>query len=146
MTQREPTTEHDIYFSRVAQKDFLRCDSPFLMNERRFKSNFGCTATQALDVWPNIEDSMLEAGFALVKPKHLLWGLCLLKTYSSEDTLASISGASEKTFRKYAKAIIEHIAALYSKVVSLQQSFLIQFNNITNHYQFSTTRLSGRID
>ena len=46
------------------------------------------------------------------KPKHLLWALIFLKTYSTESSLAVAIGADEKTLRKWIFIIIYAISDL----------------------------------
>lgn len=54
-----------------------------------------------------------------IEPKHLLWGLLLMKAYSFETINSSMATADEKTFRKWSHAAIEDIADLHAEVVSL---------------------------
>ena len=54
------------------------------------------------------------------KPKHLLWALCFLKTYSTEDLLAKKFHTTCKTLRKHVWAIVPKIAALSGRVVRSQ--------------------------
>ena len=52
------------------------------------------------------------------RPKHMMWGLMFLKSYDSEIKLASLSGVSAKTFRKWNWIIISEIGKKMHKVVS----------------------------
>ena len=52
------------------------------------------------------------------KPKHLLWALHFMKTYKTEEVLASTLGhCDESTLRKWIWIFIEAIAALKNDVV-----------------------------
>ena len=53
------------------------------------------------------------------EPKHLLWGLAFLKTYSTEKILCELVNVrSRTTLRKYVWMVVKEIAALCAKVVS----------------------------
>jgi hypothetical protein len=45
-------------------------------------------------------------------PIHLLWMLCFLKLYNSENAMASQCCCDEKTLRKWAWYMIEAVASL----------------------------------
>lgn len=62
-------------------------------------------------------------------PVHLLWGLMLMKVYATEDVLANIAKATEKTFRKWAWAFIDALADLSYTLVSssVHESARLQF-------------------
>ena len=64
-------------------------------------------------------------------PNHLLWGLILLKLYSSETTHAGMTGVDEKTFRKWSHFAIKRVADLHEVVVSyILKSLLYMFLNM----------------
>ena len=46
------------------------------------------------------------------KPKHLLWAVIFLKTYTTESSLAVAIGVDEKTLRKWIFIIINAISDL----------------------------------
>ena len=50
--------------------------------------------------------------------KHVLWGLMLMKVYASESVLASLAGCTQKTFRKWSKAVVELIGSFAPDIVS----------------------------
>jgi len=52
------------------------------------------------------------------KPGHVLWALLLLKCYTTELTLARMTGVSANTFRKWSWLVIGALAAHMSNVVS----------------------------
>jgi hypothetical protein len=54
-------------------------------------------------------------------PEHLLWGLLLMKLYSTERAHARlVGGVDEKTFRKWSWLFVHAIASLDKEVVSLK--------------------------
>lgn len=56
---------------------------------RSCKAFFGVEPTVALELWDICNDSVEK-----VRPKHLLWGLMLLKLNSNQTTLASLATAT----------------------------------------------------
>jgi hypothetical protein len=81
---------------------------------RRFKSFYGVSPLICQTVWNLLNANKLPSGS---KPLHLLWTLIFLKQYNSEHVNHAITGADEKTFRKWVWIFIELIADL--NVVSL---------------------------
>ena len=61
-------------------------------------------------VWGELKWSMLVKDAC--KPKHLLWVLIFLKTYTTESSLAVAIGVDEKTLRKWIFIIIYAISDL----------------------------------
>jgi hypothetical protein len=47
---------------------------------------------------------------------HLLWALCFIKTYATEDSLQKKFGTTRKTFRKHIWLLVPKIASLYGHV------------------------------
>ena len=54
----------------------------------------------------------------LCQPKHLLWCLFFLKSYTSENAVAASVGADEKTFRKWFWYVIGCLNDLEQDLVS----------------------------
>ena len=88
-----------------------------ILQHRQFISFFGVSATVCEKAWRMILSNCPE-GFL---PKHLLFGLLLLKTYGTETVCCSVAGVSEKSFRKWSWICIEALSSL--NVVS--SSFMI---------------------
>ena len=68
------------------------------------------------------------AGVRGAKPEHLLWGLLFMKTYAVEELHASMVGACETTFRKWAWFYAEGVANLdrkFVRIVSLVPLFRV---------------------
>ena len=61
-------------------------------------------------VWGELKQSMLVEDAC--KPKHLLWVLIFLKTYTTESSLAVAIGVDEKTLQKWIFIIIYAISDL----------------------------------
>lgn len=92
-----------------------------LRNNRleRFRSWFGTPPHVVAIVWAGLALTGWLRSVSKPKPKHMLWALLFLKTYSTEPTLASrVGGVDEKTFRKWTWLYLEGIAGLASKAVS----------------------------
>lgn len=83
---------------------------------RRFKAHFGATPAICADIWHMINPREEISRYA--KPKHLLWGLMLIKVYATEEVLAGIAGATEKTYRKWAWKFIGATSDLSYSLVS----------------------------
>ena len=52
------------------------------------------------------------------KPDHLLWALLFLRTYSNERVHATLTGSSQKTFRRWVWRVVEEISLLEVHKVS----------------------------
>lgn len=109
--------------SLFSEYDFIRISQPILRRnatqskkrtDRHFKSLFGISPVVCSDLWKQLNLTINNAA----KPEHLLWGLLFLKVYDTEQGNRSITGVSEKTFRKCCWIIIKGIASL--KLVSLK--------------------------
>lgn len=73
---------------------------------RRFRSFFGLSSNICEKVW-----SMLDIPNSS-EPKHLLWCLLFLKQYNVEEINRGITGADEKTYRKWVWIFVNLIADL----------------------------------
>ena len=106
-----------------------------MIRRRRFQSNFGTAPEICSNIWARIMFTRRkQIPFSNPAPKHLLWALHLMKTYGTEDCLASNCGVDEKTFRRWAWIFIEEIARLSRVEVSDQKS--------SNSLQLSDQKLS----
>ena len=81
---------------------------------RDYVSLFGISARTTVDVW-NRCDFDHEAK---LRPKHLLWALLMMKTYSSQAIMAALAGTTRKTFRKWAWKAMRVMADSHSDIVS----------------------------
>ncbi len=68
-----------------------------VLESRRFRSLFGVSALVCAKAW-NLTGDKLPLSSS---PKHLLWAFLFLKVYGSEHNYRILSGADEKTFRKW---------------------------------------------
>ena len=85
-------------------------------NERDYKTMFGAKPEVCALCWNMMCQSLEQTG---AEPKHLLWGLMLMKTYAKEKPLCVLAGGvTRTTFRKWAWLIIPRIAGLRPQVVS----------------------------
>jgi hypothetical protein len=66
---------------------------------RRFAAHFVVPQDVVSELWGLLEDQgSIPRGF---RPIHLLWTLCFLKIYATENVLAGICQCHEDTFRKW---------------------------------------------
>ena len=84
--------------------------------DRRFRATFGSSSIVCCRIWKLLQ--LDQTSLKSMTPNHLLWGLILLKLYSSETTHAGMTGADEKTFRKWSHFAIKRVADLHEVVVS----------------------------
>jgi hypothetical protein len=86
---------------------------------------FGVSFDLAVIVYDEIRDAVdVDDPMARFTVKHFLMGLFLLKMYSSESSSATTFGCTEKTFRKWSKVVVQHIADLKEAKVSLIRMML----------------------
>ena len=88
------------------------------VGDRRFRSLFGVSPVGCGEIWIRISPMLPGSG----QPKHLLWSLLFMKTYYTEHTLRVITGADEKTQRKWIWICIKLIAAM--DIVSARSSYV----------------------
>lgn len=86
--------------------------------DRDFKGLFGVPVVVCMDVWQQCD--FVGEG---MKPKHLMWGLLMLKIYGNQSVLAAVASTTRKTFRKHAWKAVKLIAARYPDVVSACRHF-----------------------
>jgi len=78
---------------------------------RRFRSAYGINPYVCNIVWSIIvNNNSQEFSTSSVCPKHLLWTLLFLRQYNSSEVNSAITGADEKTFRKYTWEFIYYLA------------------------------------
>ena len=112
-------------------------------NDRAFFAHFGCSSDVISIVWQKIHRIKPRS----CKPKHVLWALLFLKTYNSEDVLASRVGTNRKTFRKWVWTVLKLIQGL--KRSTVRACFLVLISK--SLFCFSNShecicRLCGRIE
>lgn len=78
------------------------------MGHRIFRAFFGTSPQVCEIVW----DMLTTRRPPNSTPKHLLWGLMMLKQYNIESINATLVGVTEKTFRKWSLIYIRLIAHL----------------------------------
>ena len=83
---------------------------------RSFKEHYGVSATICSITWNMLvsESSIPQNG----SPKHILWCLMFLKTYSTTGCLAKTFCVDEKTVRKWIWLFIEAISTIQDDIVS----------------------------
>lgn len=118
-----------------------RCEKT---QKERFHAFFGASPYVCSLVW----SYLVQANVALddyCQPKHLLWTLLFLKTYSTESVLAVLIGVDEKTVRKWVWYLIEELGDLYddlvSRIISLRAYCLRLICISHNHCQRSNGRI-----
>jgi DDE superfamily endonuclease len=89
--------------------------------DRKIRAHFGAPASVITDLWNRLEGNIEVSS----QPKHLLWSLVFLKTYSSsEDVLCTIVGHPDpKTFRTWSWYFVEKIADQIDQVITLDSRF-----------------------
>lgn len=87
---------------------FLKNESNSRTGIRRFRSMFGCTHFHCETIW----NLLMGRHPPYSHPRHLLMALLFLKVYSTEEIHHAISGADEKTFRKWSWIYTSLIAKL----------------------------------
>lgn len=85
-----------------------KCGQKTSTKTRRFKSHFGVTPFVCSIIWMKI----IEQAPDDYKPKHLLWGLNFLKTYTDEHARHSLFGADEKTIRKWTWVTVKLMSSM----------------------------------
>ena len=91
--------------------------------DRRFRACFGAPSNIVAALWNLIvaRGNIDESG---AHPKHLLWALVHLKTYSTIEIHCSIVGwPSAKTFAKWSWYFVERLSELKDDVISLDNRF-----------------------
>lgn len=79
-----------------------------LTGRRRFRSLFGTSPLICSIAWTLIQPSLPDGG----EPKHLLWALLFMKTYMTEHAMRVLTGADEKTQRKWIWIFIDLLSSL----------------------------------
>ena len=87
-----------------------RSDRSHATQNQRFMALCGVHPTVCMIVWGELKWSMLVEDAC--KPKHLLWALIFLKTYTTESSLAVAIGVDEKVLREWIFIIIYAISDL----------------------------------
>ena len=63
-----------------------------------------------------------------VAPEHLLWTLFFLRTYNTEEVLASMIGHSEKMVRKWIWTVVQKLAEVDSLVSKILREMIFMFS------------------
>lgn len=96
-----------------------------MTGNRKFRAFFGVSPNACSVAWKLIKDKPQSS-----EPKHLLWCLLFLKAYNKEHVNSALTGADEKTFRKWTWTFVELLAGL--QVVSyndIQKPFQLLLQN-----------------
>lgn len=81
-----------------------------VVRKRRFRALFGVSPEVMAETWSLLQSSRPPKS----KPKHLLWALLFLKVYATENVNSTLTGADEKTFRKWSWTFVHLISNLNS--------------------------------
>jgi len=105
-------------------------DAP--IQDWRFTDMFGTSPAVVAWIWNRLKpyETLDEPG--RMEPKHMLWGLLLMKVYGKEEQMLALAGGVDnKTFRKWAWLFVDAIASLEPEVVSsfCLLSFLQRLSN-----------------
>lgn len=95
------------YFWRLGC-DIMKCSYGISksVGMRRFKANFGVSPNVCHKLWQELVKPNNP------EPNHLMWTLKFLKTYPTENVLATILERDEKTLRKYIWLYVTCLAEL----------------------------------
>jgi hypothetical protein len=88
-----------------------------LTQMRHFCSHFGTTPRTCATIW----EHLMSNGAHGARPKHLLWALLLFKLYLLENGNAAMTGADEKTFRKWSWLVVGLIIDIKEELMSAAQ-------------------------
>lgn len=78
---------------------------------RQWASHFGTSLEVCVILWEKIKPERCMPRGA--SPKHLLWGLYLLKVYGTGDTSSSnVGGVDDKTWRKWTELFVDALSIL----------------------------------
>lgn len=90
----------------------------------RFRALFGVNHQVCAALWEKIGQKLLQ-GACL---RHLLWSLLFLKVYATEPVNRQLTGADEKTFRKWSWKFVQLVSDL--EIVSYGIEFRLLFSSI----------------
>jgi hypothetical protein len=68
-------------------------------------------------IWERLKSNVARGA----RPKHLLWALLLFKLHLLENVNAAMTGADEKTFRKWRWLVVGLISDIEEELVSATQ-------------------------
>lgn len=89
-------------------KDIICARQDARLQSRQFMEFFGIDSVTCERVW-----SVLHSNRPLqIMPKHLLFSLLFLRTYSTEGILSTLTDMSAKTFRGHVWNVITRLANL----------------------------------
>lgn len=83
-------------------------NNPSTTERRRFQQNYGISPFMCTILWSKLSPTLHKN----CRPKHMLYALRFLKTYSTEDVSAVAEGCDEKTFRKWVWYFVTAIGQL----------------------------------
>ena len=96
---------------------------------RRIKELFGVSPSLCSIIWHSINRGVDFPPGA--EPRHLLFGLFLLKSYSTEAIAHVVFGVDEKTYRKWAWYFIELLAKKLDVVRKMLHQYHITLLTLT---------------
>ena len=94
-----------------------------------FRAHLSCSLDNCSILWETIE------GCPGMMTKHLIWALYFLKTYNTEDTLATQFGTTRKTYHHWIWTVLLSIAKLHQSRVSFNN--LQWINSIINTHNLT---------
>jgi len=108
-----------VVIQQVANSIFSRMDAdraPAAV-DRTFKSLFGCSIAIAYFLWMKMcycNEKNMQGSV-----KHMLWALCFLKLYPTEDQMSVWFNADRITVRKWVWIMLHQMAYMHHNVVSM---------------------------
>ena len=104
---------------------------------RTFRAFFGTSPQVCALVWNGLSTRPPNS-----KPEYLLWGLMLLKQYNIESVNATLTGVTEKTFRKWSLTFVRLLG--HHSVVNVSDIVYQHISLITTFYFYTDICLTGK--
>jgi hypothetical protein len=116
-TRMEAAPSPDVFLS--AGRDLMgNAHRDHLLQRRvvaRFHTLIGTSPILCSHLWGRLDPTVEISGAA--RPKHLLWALLFLRHYGTEILNSTVTGADEKTFRKWVWLFVNSISNLHAEVI-----------------------------
>lgn len=88
------------------------------VRQRRIKAWFGVSSEVMAELFWLLQESGTLHQRRHASTEHFLWGMMLLKSYETEEVLASrVGGVTEETFRTWSWFFIQEMSYLETQVV-----------------------------
>ena len=92
-------------------------EKPSRLSDRHFKSLFLLSVDEVTILWEFLDDNYKKT-MPFTRPEHLLFALYYLKVYPTWDQMATTTGRTEKTLRKWVGIVVEFLLEIDNWVSS----------------------------